>query len=40
MKDLRDGGDTILAESHTQVLLDGRDEGLIGAENTARVLDN
>lgn len=40
MKDLRDGRHTILAESHTQVLFDGRDEGLIGAENTARILDN
>ena len=38
LEDIGDGGDAVLGERHAQVLLDGVDEHLIGAEDGARVL--
>lgn len=35
LKDLRHGGDTVLAESHAQVLLDGGDEHDVTTEHGA-----
>lgn len=38
MKHFGDGRDAILAEGDTEVLLDGSDEGVIGAEHLASIL--
>ena len=40
LKHLGDTGDSVLAQSNTEVLLDGRYEDFVGAKHGTRVLQN